>query len=243
MHTQETVEIRTAVVVTKEALEECERALREVVERSKASATTNLDRFNVVHSATLVDDTTVTFSSFVELLNYSNRSDRRLVEVTFKTQPALSGFVDVDVRFGGKWGLAFSASVSGEEAEALRAKERCKNVAEKVRAAYQWMYEPTLVALYFLIWLAVCVLFGVVMSGGSRVEEASWRDMVFVAPFVLWSGAEARKRLFPRVVFELGQEKERSARRAAIRRWVVTAIFLGVPLAIFSRLIGTRLGF
>jgi hypothetical protein len=246
MQTREVVEIKTAVVITGGTLEECHRVLRDVAEKARQRITAPSETFGVEYTARLADGARVTFASFEELFNYSNRWDRRLVAVTCRTEPRFrSDVTRVELELGRGVATVFSAVIEGEVGEALSIKELCKNIQARVRTGYGWMYLFPLELTYFGIGALALSLF--ILMCVTFVEKGleTFNTLGIVAALLfpaMTLGALSRGFLFPRTVFEIGQEVERQATRKGIRKWVLTAIVLGVPLALLIRWMAGRAG-
>ncbi|MCX7364365.1 MAG: hypothetical protein NTV97_21355 [Alphaproteobacteria bacterium] len=79
MRTHETIEIKGAVVVTKQAFEEMNRVLEQIAASLEIDPTPT-----PVYSGLLSDGTKVEFDSFEELVGYPNRASRRLTRLEAK---------------------------------------------------------------------------------------------------------------------------------------------------------------
>ena len=88
----------------------------------------------------------------------------------------------------------------------------------------------------------------------QAVEEASkipWKHTFYGLEYWIWLAGGAAviwglsvfaAALWPRTVFEIGHEVERSGTRKERRKWVVVSVLLAIPLALLTRAFGTRLG-
>jgi hypothetical protein len=246
MRTREIVEIATAARVTEEVLEECHALLSEVAAQcGKAPKVAQSEpvTFSPSYTAILIDQAKVKFESFEELTQYSNRKDRRIIQLTAKLEPEFLAPLKVDIEFG-RASAAFLASVDGEEAAALQVKERCKDIASRARVSYGWMYSNWTMVVYIVLWLISGALAGLAI--GNRLTGGDATALIsLIGPglvVVLWLSATARAKLFPRMIFELGQEQARSDGIKSVRRWVLTTLVLGIPVAILVRFIASTLG-
>lgn len=134
----------------------------------------------------------------------------------------------------------YEAQIDGEEADALKVKEVCRDVASRVRVAYGWMYHWSAAAIFLLFY------FGMLAWGSSRITKAdevfAWAIFCGLAPgvlaLVLWY---IRRIAFPRVVFLLGQEKQRNDFRQYWRRWGITGLIAAPIIALVVRGLGSAL--
>jgi len=158
MRTHEIIELRGAVLVTAQALDELNQTLEQI------AASLGKDPVPTPnYSGVLSDGTKVEFDSFAELAGYPNRSSRRLTRI--------NAFLATELESKGqertfKMVVAIGASIpcwiniDGEQRHSMHARELMQNIIERIRANYGWIYWPE----SSLIFLITAALFGAVTS-------------------------------------------------------------------------------
>jgi hypothetical protein len=274
MRTHETIILKGAVVITKQALEDLNRILEQIA-GSLGLETAPIPEY----SGSLSDGTIVEFDSFSELAHYPNRSSRRLVRLTAKletpteTSPQEAFKLEVVVLASSK-SLAV-ISIDGDQKDSLHAREVFTNVTERMRAGYRWMYLiPDPVLGFFFLGSLVGAFPAWLLESDAQFRVKHAADMVKINPaldatkkavadaqgwnFLVWGVdlwiwalilaaivfvlSVIRDTHWPKLVFEIGQEIDRSNARKERRKWIVVALVLGVPVALLTRFIGSRLG-
>ena len=230
MQTREIVRRRHAILVTRQALESCDRVLMRV-----AGGTSG-----VSYVGTLADDSRVAFASLDEVLALPNSGDRRLVHLAARVEPRAGG-VAVDVELGGS-GYLFLATLTGEEVPALAVKQQLERVADQIRPRYAFLYHLLVeIAALAVGWLIVN--YAASQDLGQNLGEGA-AIAVHLAIFVWFVGllAVLRMWLYPRVSFELGEELKRAERRRIWRPVGLAALVVGSLVAVFARPIGRLMG-
>jgi hypothetical protein len=244
MQTSEVVKVEGAALVTKEALDECHRTLLDAGKRCVELAKEQHEKGTPIeprYTARLADGASVTFGSFEDLLAYSNRNDRRITRLTARTEPYHLAPLAVELSFGD--GDGYIATVKGEEAEALRIKERCRDIAARVRTYHGWLYSMPMYVLRGVLWVFSTAGLGAFVAGLFFAYTLPWWTFPALAVPVLYAaGYFAMPTLFPPLVIELGQEADKNERRKSIRKWVLTALVLGIPIALAVRFFAKGLG-
>jgi hypothetical protein len=281
MRTHETIEMKGAAVVTKQALAEMNGVLEQIATSLEAEP-----KPTPVYSGLLSDGTKAEFDSFEELEGYSNRTSRRLTRLEAKLSMEKKAedqrrLFNLEVVIGGP--TACVISIDGEQRHSLHARELMQDIVERIRAGYSWMYYQSIFGgIAFFLMMACLVgspLVGFIGAEGDSehrrkvshaaemmkinpasevtkkaVAEANapvWTHTLWGVEYWTWLLIAAASvfvtllimdRLWPRIVFEIGQEIERSSGRKDKRKWFVMALLLGVPLTLLSRLLGSRLG-
>jgi hypothetical protein len=244
------VRVKTAVVVSKAALEEVEGILRSILAKTPPPREGSFLQPKISYTGNLIDDARVEFASMAELLAYSNRRDRRLASLDISTSNIEP---QVQVTFWGIFEQPFQAQIRGEEPDTLATRERFVDVAHRVRAPYRWMYWE-----WFYILLGATgglyvamVAYGIWAYLAGRLDPSApssssggfWSIIFGVsAAASLAALAAARHWLYPRVVFEIGQEAIRNDRLKAVRKWIVVTLCLGLVVSIFAKQLMTWIG-
>ncbi len=288
MRTNETIEVKGAIVVTKHALEEInqlimrigkersDRLTQELGDIGNMSADTALPSEFVKYSGALSDGTQVQFESFSELISYPNRSSRHLVRLAATLQGSTSDDFKMEITIGGS-DVPCVVAIDGDHRDTLHAKDLAKDIISRISVGYGWLY-----------WFSPgFFLFTVIVGGGlgvylkdevdrdQKVRSTILKALEYLPPdpylekmkaqydtsvvadhtywgildyqwiwalVVLFVFVGCARFLWPRLVFEIGQEIERSERRKAYRRWVVTGLILAIAVSILGRYLGKQIG-